>query len=40
MKISNDTLNILSSFTALNNQIQVKPGSELVTVASTKVSQD
>jgi len=35
MKISNDTLNILSSFTDLNNQIQVKPGSNLVTVSST-----
>ena len=35
MKISNDTLNIMSSFTNLNTQIQVKPGSNLVTVSGT-----
>jgi len=35
MKISNDTLNIMSSFTDLNTQIQVKPGSNIVTVSST-----
>lgn len=36
MKISNNTLNILSNFSILNNGILVKKGSELVTVSSQK----
>ena len=33
MKISNDTLSILSNFATLNNGILIKPGSELTTIS-------